>query len=165
MKSHHRKNAARLQHALCCKERAAQFSQFVIDEDAQTLKNARSRMDLVAGLATDGSLDQLSKLGGGLEWTIGPHPLNGACDAACVTLLTQHAEDAGQIANLETVDHIGCRQPGLSHAHVERSIEAEGEAALSFVKLHGGDANIEHDAIDAVADQLFHPREGSVHQS
>src|SRR5690606_9375105 len=107
MKSHHRKNAARLQQALCCKERAAQFAQFVIDEDAQALENAGSRVDLVARLAACGFLDQLRKLRGCLERTVRAHPRNGAGDTAGVTLLTQHAEDADQIANLEAVDDMG----------------------------------------------------------
>ena len=35
-----------------------------------------------------------------------------------------------------------------AHAHVERPVEAEGEAALGVIELHGGDAEIEHHAVD-----------------
>ena len=38
--------------------------------------------------------------------------------------------------------------PLLRHAHVERAVGLEGEAALGLVELHGGDADVEHDAVD-----------------
>ena len=38
--------------------------------------------------------------------------------------------------------------PVLRHAHVERPVEAEREAALRRVELHGGNAEVEHHAVD-----------------
>ena len=40
---------------------------------------------------------------------------------------------------------------GLRHAHVERPVGAEGEAALGLVELHRGDADVEHDAVEPVS--------------
>ena len=39
---------------------------------------------------------------------------------------------------------------GGAHAHVERTVETEREAARRLIELHGGDAEIEHDAVDGV---------------
>ena len=38
--------------------------------------------------------------------------------------------------------------PALLHAHVERPVGAEGEAALGLVELEGGDAEIHHHAVE-----------------
>src|SRR5262249_9296814 len=67
------------------------------------------------------------------------------------------------------VDEIGC---GLAatriHAHIERAVVAEGETALRFVELEGGDAEIEGDAVgfdDAVAgEEILHLGEAAVDQ-
>ena len=40
------------------------------------------------------------------------------------------------------------RRPRLRHAHVERPVAQEGEAARGLVDLHRGDADIEHHAVD-----------------
>ena len=37
--------------------------------------------------------------------------------------------------------------PSLAHAHVERAVALKREAALGIVELHGGDADVEHDAV------------------
>ena len=38
--------------------------------------------------------------------------------------------------------------PDWRHAHVERAVALEREAALGLVELHRGDADVEHDAVD-----------------
>ena len=40
--------------------------------------------------------------------------------------------------------------PSPLHAHVERPVAAEGEAALGLVELHRRDADVENDAVDAL---------------
>ena len=47
-------------------------------------------------------------------------------------------------------DHVGRARPGAAHAHVERTVEAEREAAGGFVELHRRQPDIEHDAVDRV---------------
>ena len=47
-------------------------------------------------------------------------------------------------------DDVGGARTVAAHAHVERAVVAEGEAALGVVELHGGDAEIEHHAVDRV---------------
>ena len=69
-------------------------------------------------------------------------------DAAGMAFLAEEAEDAGEIARLEAVDDVGGAGAGLRHAHVERSVGAEGEAACGLVDLHRRDADVEHHAVD-----------------
>ena len=54
----------------------------------------------------------------------------------------------GEVALARRVDDIGRARARARHAHVERPIEAEGEAALRRIELHGGDAEVEHHAVD-----------------
>ena len=54
--------------------------------------------------------------------------------------------------------------PGLRHAHVERAVTQEGEAALGLVDLHGGDADVEHHAVDGLASQRLHVGEAALAQ-
>ena len=50
--------------------------------------------------------------------------------------------------SLACVDDIGRACALAAHAHVERAIEAEREAAPGRVELHRRNAEIEHDAVD-----------------
>ncbi len=84
--------------------------------------------------------------------------LDHAGDTAGVTLLAEEAEDASKVAGLEAVDDVGGAQARLRHAHVERPIGAKRKAALGLVELHGGDADVEHDAVGAL-DMLVQRRE------
>ena len=72
---------------------------------------------------------------------------DGARDAARMTLLAENENDIGEIALARAGDHIGRARAVAAHAHVERSVEAEGEAALGAIELHGRDAEVEHHAV------------------
>ena len=61
-----------------------------------------------------------------------------------MTLLAENENDIGEIALARPGDHIGRARAVAAHAHVERSVEAEGEAALGLIELHGRDAEVEH---------------------
>ena len=65
-------------------------------------------------------------------------------------LLAEARNDGGEIALGGGGNQVGGARPALAHAHVERAVETEGEAALGFVELHRRDADIEHDTIDGV---------------
>ena len=66
------------------------------------------------------------------------------------------------------VDQIGRARALAAHAHVQRPVGAEGEAALGFVELHGGDAEIERDAVGgiqaAIGQKLLHLAEAALDQ-
>ena len=55
--------------------------------------------------------------------------------------------DVGEIALAAVRDHVGGGRTGGAHAHVEGPVEAEREAAFGRIELHGGHAEVEHDAV------------------
>src|SRR5688572_12836915 len=66
------------------------------------------------------------------------------------------------------VQEIGGAGALPAHAHVERTVGLEGEAALGPVELHRRDADIESDAVDrlhaAVGKRLTHPGKALRHK-
>ena len=75
---------------------------------------------------------------------------DGAGDGARMALLAENENDVGEIALARRVDHVGRARPLAAHAHVERPVEAEGEAALGIVELHRRNAEVEHHAVDFI---------------
>ena len=73
---------------------------------------------------------------------------DGAGDRARMALLAELEDDVGEIALGRLCHHVGGARAVAAHAHVERPVEPEREAALGLVELHRGDAEIEHDAVD-----------------
>ena len=65
-----------------------------------------------------------------------------------MALLAEQVDDVGEIALGCLRDDVGGARPVAAHAHVERAVEAEREAALGLVELHRRDADVEHDAVD-----------------
>src|SRR4051812_24472395 len=65
-----------------------------------------------------------------------------------MALLAEDIDDVGEIRLRCRSDYIGGARPVLAHAHVERSVEAEREAALGLIELHRRHADIHYDAID-----------------
>ena len=156
--------AARLQRPLGGKQRTGELAELIIDEDAQRLEDAGGRVDLVLRIAADMRLDGIGKVERALERALLAPPLDHPRDAARMPLLAEEAEDAREIARLEAVDHVGSRRAGLGHAHVERPVGAEGEAAIGLVELHRRDADVEHDAVDLSLGKFVEPRKRSMHQ-
>ena len=130
-------------------ERPAKLAEFVVDEDAQRLERARRRMDVVRPHAHRRGDDPRER-GGGFDRRLGARADDGAGDAARMPLLAEDEDDVGEIALAGVGDDIGGARAFAAHAHVERPVVAEGEAARGGVELHRGDAEIEHDAVDAV---------------
>ena len=87
---------------------------------------------------------------GGADRRLVARAHDGAGDRAGMALLAERRDDGGEIALGGARHHVGGARPVAAHAHVERTVEAEGEAALGLVELHRGDAEIEHDAVDGV---------------
>jgi hypothetical protein len=65
-------------------------------------------------------------------------------------LLAVVVDDVGELALAAPVHHVGGALALLFHAHVERAVGAEGEAALGPVELHGGHADVQGDAVGGV---------------
>src|SRR4029079_13055476 len=79
---------------------------------------------------------------------------DGTCDRARMSLVTQGEDDTGEIALAGCVDDISRARTFATHAHIERSVVTEREAARSAIKLHRGDAKIEHDAVDCIVSRV-----------
>ena len=92
--------------------------------------------------------DDLGERAGRLDRLLATRLDDGARDGAGVALLAQRGDDGGELALAGARDDVGRARAGAPHAHVERAVEAEREAALGVVELHRGDAEIEHDAVD-----------------
>ncbi len=66
-------------------------------------------------------------------------------------LFAENGDDACQVAGCRGRDHIRRACAFASHPHVERTVEAEREAAFGLIELHRRDADIHHDTVDRVA--------------
>src|SRR5581483_11808807 len=148
MKRHRHQPAAGAQDALCGRQRARELAELVVDEDAQRLEGARRRMD-VAGARTHRRGDDVGEPAGRRDRGFAARLDDGAGDRARMTLLAEQEDDVGEIALARRRNDVGGALARCAHAHVERAVEAEREAALRGVELHRRDAEIEHDAVDA----------------
>ena len=125
-----------LQRALGGKQRAGQFAELVVDEDAQRLEDARRGMDLVLRMAAHEARDRIGEVEGAGEGPDLAPLLDHARDASRMALFAEQPEDTGEIGCLEPVDDVGGAGAGAGHAHVERPVGAKGKAALGLVDLH-----------------------------
>ena len=57
-------------------------------------------------------------------------------------------EDVGDCRFVVLAQDVGGAAARRLHAHVERRVEAQREAARGFVDLHRGDADVERDAVE-----------------
>ena len=73
---------------------------------------------------------------------------DGAGDAPRGALLAVEIEDVGERLCIRFVDDVGGARAPPFHAHVERSVDAEGKAARGLVELHRRDADVEDDAVE-----------------
>src|SRR5690606_9316381 len=84
---------------------------------------------------------------------------------AAVALLAVAEDDRRELLHGVVVDDVSGALAVRAHAHVERSVVAESEAALALVELHGGDAEVEEHAVhfgDAVVvGELFEGWKGA----
>ena len=72
-----------------------------------------------------------------------------------MTLLAELKDDIGEIALRRLRPQIGGARAVRAHAHIERTVESEREAALGLVKLHRGHAEIKHDAVHRGVTEFF----------
>ena len=80
---------------------------------------------------------------------------DGARDPARGAFLAVSVEDVGEFLLAGAVDDVGGAAAFAAHAHVEGAIEAEREAPLGLVELHGRDPDVEHDAVQRRQGQPF----------
>ena len=102
-----------------------QFSEFVVDGDAQRLKHPRRRMGLLGRRGWRDSGDEARKLQGRDERRGCPVGDDGAGDAAGGALLAEMKEDVRQLFDARLGENVGGGHAAPFHTHVERGVEAQ----------------------------------------
>ena len=74
-------------------------------------------------------------------------PHDRARDRPGMAFFAEGSDDEGEVAFARARDHVGGVRTVATHAHVERPVEAEREAACGLVELHRRNPEIEHNAI------------------
>jgi hypothetical protein len=151
MKRHDREPPAGAQHALGGVERAHELAELVVDGDAQALEHAGRGVD-AAGLGPDEAGDELGELARRLDAALAAALDHGAGHRPRAALLAEMEEHVRELGLGGAVDEVGGAVAVALHAHVERPVAAEREAALGLVELHRRHADVEHDAVDAVGE-------------
>ena len=95
---------------------------------------------------------ELQRRGEGLCLAVGD---DGARDPARSALLAEMKQNVGDRRFIFVAQDVGCRTAASSHAHVERRIEAQREAARRLVELHRRNADVEHDAVHSLSAEPF----------
>ncbi|GMA76045.1 hypothetical protein GCM10025880_24620 [Methylorubrum aminovorans] len=147
MKGHYGEPAAGLEHPLGGVEAAHEFAEFVVHRDPQALEAAGRRMDRGTGFGPHHAGDELGELGRRLDRGAPTRLDDRAGHRARAALLAEMVEDVGERAFLLAVHEIGRARAVAAHAHVERPVLAEREAAMRLVELHRRHADIEHDPV------------------
>ena len=133
MKTDHREPSVRRQALERGVERGFELREFAIDVDAQRLKHAGRRMLVALAGARPRATRSINPASceralEGPQLAVGD---DGARDARRLALLAELAKDADQFGLGRAVDDVGRAHAfALAHAHVERPIVHEAEAAL-----------------------------------
>lgn len=134
-------------------EEAVEGGKLIIHGDAQGLKNpAHGELDGFASLMRQQGADGVGQFAGGGDVATGEGVGESAGEGFVGVLDEQFGEILGGEAG----------QPGARglaalwvHAHVERAIFFEGEAAFRIVNLHGGDPEVGEDEVHAFREALL----------
>ena len=148
MERHHRQAAAWTQQGFRCSQRPLQLAELVIDVDAKRLKGPGRRIDFSAPAEHIGY--DRGELPGARDRRLATTLDDRFGDPPTGTLLAIAIDDRGERSLVGAIDHISRRLAIIRHAHVERTILGEGEAAFGVVELLRRHADVEHDAVQLV---------------
>src|SRR5262249_50088486 len=101
-----------------------QFGELVVDEDAQRLKRARGRMNVVRTRANNrrnGVRERAGRFKRNLRALFDDGPRNGAR----MTLFPENEYDIGEVTLADVIDNIRRARAVAAHAHVEGAIKTE----------------------------------------
>ena len=113
------------------------------------LEHAGRGMD-AAGLGPDEAGDELGELARRLDAApCGARSMTARATARARRSSPIMVEDVGELGLGGALTRSAALSPVALHAHVERPVAAEREAALGLVELHRRHADVEHDAVDA----------------
>ncbi len=124
--------------------------ELAVDLDAQRLEGPLGRVAAgpLGGLR-QGVADQLDEPGAVGEGLLLAPTDDRGHDPLGLLLLAVLAQDPDQLARRVGVQDLGGADArGLVHPHVQRRVLRVSEPAVGLVQLHGGDAQVEEDALD-----------------
>ncbi len=147
MERHDAEPPAGLQRPLGRHEPVLQLLQFRVHRDTERLEGPRRGMHLRPPPPAQRLLHELRQLQRPRERRLGAPPRDGPRDPPALPLLAVHPDDPGQLVLLGRVHQVRRRRPFDAHAHVQRPVGHEREAPLRLVELHGGNPQVEGDAI------------------
>jgi hypothetical protein len=134
-------------------EAALERAELVVHRDAERLEDAGRRV--AATGARDDVRDGVGEVAGGAEGTVAADVHEMGHDADGGVFLAVFAEDADEFLGRLLVHDVGGRARGVgAHAHIERAVVLEREAAGGGVELVRGDADVDEGAADLVDAEL-----------
>src|SRR5438874_1875732 len=143
--------AARTEPAIAVGEKALELAQLVVHRHADRLEAAGCGMQ-PGPSASEDAADHARELARRAE---GTGARDGARQRAGARLLAEGGQDAGELALGPLVHDLGgARVAAGVHAHVERGVDPEAEAARRIVELEGAHAQVEQYGVGAVPLEL-----------
>ena len=131
------------------REKAVQSFELAIDPDANRLKRARRRIDACVSLAWNGSPHDVRQLPRRLDQSRLLDVDDRARHAPRVTLLTELVDHVCERLLVDGCQHLGRgRSTRCIHAHVERLVPPEAEAATWRVELQRRHTQIRQHPVD-----------------
>ncbi len=133
------------------REHRRELVQLLVDRDSQRLKGPCGGMDLRHPLLRgwDRTRRDSGEVRRGVELVRTHRLLDQPRDLARIALLTELADHLAERIGIELLDQLERSLPAARiHAHVERTLLHEREAALGAVELRRRHAEIENDSID-----------------
>ena len=141
------KAATGLKHMLGGRQPALELLKLFVQMDPDRLEGPRRGVLLHPGMMPERLANDRGKLACPLDWARGDDRARNPARLGLLAIMIEHVRD---LVFVGTVDEVGCALAVLAHAHVERTVGLEGEAALGQIELHRGDADIEGDSVHLV---------------
>ena len=138
-----------LQHRLGGGEPVLDLAKLAVHIDPQRLEASRGRIRLSLARRRHHPVDDRGQPAGGGDRFLVAGADDGAGDAARGALLAVIPQDRRKRLLVQPHHDVGGAVAGFRHPHVERPVEAEGEAALGLVELRRADAEVEGDAVES----------------
>jgi hypothetical protein len=135
VEAYHRQPPARRERLERRRESARELAELIVDEHAQRLKSACRRV--LAGLAgAHRRGDQGGELAGGRDRALAPCRDDGLRHAARKALLTVSGDHLAYLVDARPSEPLRDRLAARRvHAHIERAVGSETEAALRVIEL------------------------------
>src|SRR6266404_154459 len=168
MEGNHGQTPARRQQRLGGGKAGVQLAQLVVHRDAQGLEGAGGGIALIPPALAHHPAHDIGEFACARDGRSLVSAKDGPRDGSRPALLAVAEDDVRQFLFAAAVHQIGGAGPLAAHSHIQGPIGAERETTGCFVDLHGGDAEVQRDAVggvDAVVgQQALHLAEAALDQ-